>query len=270
MHLISYFQQHEDAHEVQAALRLRFPSARIAMRAGWLWSASSNVEAGFTHIRAPGFPGILAAYAAAGVAMCEAGDLPRVAPPDEITELPHHEEISILSAGVNLRAEIAALPPRGLRMAINRAHIVGCDWHIANDGFSLAGMMADGDPVRACRLRHSHTLPGGRWFDIERIGVHEGRYTPVCALMLAQAMGAKVVWLYGHDLIPGPGVAGTGHESENALRDIAVNVDAEIARLRSDGITVHRVLLEGGQVTVDGERIGQPAPAATRGRKAKR
>lgn len=269
MHLIAYYQPHEDAHEVQAALRARFPQARVAMRAGWMWSAASNAEPGYTHVRAPGFPGIIAAYAAAGVEACEC-ELPRLAPPEEIVDLPRVDEISILSAGPNLRAELDAVPSRGLRMAVNRAHVVGCDWHIANDGFSLAGMMADGDPVRACRLRHAHSIPGGRWYDLERIGVHEGRYTPVCALMLAQAMGARVVWLYGHDLIPGPGVAGVGHESENALRDIAVNVDAEITRLRAAGITVHRVLLEGGHVTVDGERIGQPAPAATRGRKAKR
>lgn len=261
MHLISYINPNEDPHEARAALRARFPDARIAMRAGWMWSANSNAESGFTHVRAPGFPGILAAYAAAGIAMCEAFDLPRVAPPDEIVDLPRHDEISILSAGPKLRQELAAVPARGLRIAINNAHVVGCDWLVANDGFSAPYLHTTADVVRVCRLRHAASLPAGQWYDLERLGVHEGLFSPVCAFRLAKAMGAKVIWLYGHDLIAGPGVAGNCPHSESLNRDIGTTVDASIRDAVASGITVHRVIVSGEVVTVDGKPVAPAAPA---------
>lgn len=266
MRILAYYQPHEDSHEVQAALRLRFPQAAIAMRAGWMWSAASNAEHGCTHIRAPGFPGIIAAYVAIGAEVCDC-ELPRTAPPEEITDLPRFDEVSILSAGPNLRAELDAVPSRGLRLAINRAHVVGCDWHIANDGFALRGMIADGDVVRACRLRHAASIPGGRWFDLCRLGIHDGVFTPVCAFALVRAMGAKVVWLYGHDLIPGPGVvSGEGSWTESALHDLSVAVGAAIQAARESGITVNHVRMCDGAVVVD--RLGSLAVAAEPEREA--
>lgn len=261
MHLISYINPNDDPHAVLALLRQRYPQAeRVAMRAGWMWRQDTATEGGFTHIHAPGYPAITAAYIRSGCAAADPVSLPRYTPPNEITELPQHAEISILSAGPNLRQELAAVPSRGVRMAINRAHVVGCAWHIANDGFSIAGMLADGDPVRACRQRHAASIPGGSWFNLERLGIHEGILTPVCALRLAVAMGARIIWLYGHDLIPGPGVAGNGHESANALRDIATTVDAEMAVLRAAGIIVHRIIVQNGAVTIDGQPAAAPEP----------
>lgn len=276
MHLIAYINENTDAHEARAALRLRFPEAkRIAMRAGWMWKADTQAECGFTTIHAPGYPGIVSSYLRhfPDIQVSQES-LPRVAPPNEIIELPQFAEVSILSAGPNLRRELAVIPPRGPRIAVNAAGRAGCDWHVANDGFAFPHMATDCDPIRVCRLRHAASLPSGRWFDLERLGIHEGILSPICALRLAKAMGARVVWLYGHDLIPGNGVDAAGvNETESSLRDIGSTVETAIREATASGMTIHRIVVKDGAVAVDGVPVVAAAPvartASRRGRQPK-
>jgi len=274
MHLIAYINENTDPHEARAALLLQHPTfKRIAMRAGWMWKAESNAEAGFTTIHAPGYPGIVSSYLLhfPDIKVSQES-LPRVAPPNEIVELPQFAEVSILSAGPNLRREIAEIAPRGPCIAVNAAGKVGCDWHVANDGFAFPHMVTDCNPIRVCRLRHAPSLPGGRWFDLERLGIHEGILSPICALRLAKAMGAKVVWLYGHDLIPGPGVDGLTSETETALRDIGATVETAIREATASGMTINRITVKDGAVIVNGVPIpGEPVvrTSTRRGRQSK-
>jgi hypothetical protein len=100
-------------------------------------------------------------------------------------------------------------PTEGTVIAVNEAaHLVSHDYFMANDGFINTLAHVETQAIRVCRRRHLPTLPGGKWFALDGIGVTTGIFTIRCAFLLAvHALKANRIVLIGNDMTPG---AGTG------------------------------------------------------------
>jgi hypothetical protein len=261
MRVIAYYGPDEDPAAVRAAILKQSPQPhQVAMRAGWLWHVEPCIENGFDMVHAPRYPGILRDYAEHGTpATPFRADPSILAPPDEITQLPQVPEISIFACGVHLHTELDKMPARGLKIAINEAiDVTDADWILANDGFAIMRYQPRRPVVRACRLRHANTVPGGPWFRLDRLGITDGLYSVLCALRLAGGMGAKVVWLYGNDLVPGNGIDGrTGNWTAHRLSGLKRQTMTEIKALALKGTEVRWVRWEDHHITINGKPLAE-------------
>lgn len=116
-----------------------------------------------------------------------------------------------------------------------------------------------GDPICATSASsYMSTVVTPRWYRLDRAGVVRVGgarwYSVTAALRLATYLGARHIWLAGHDCVPGPDICGHPWE-DDALKRMAQHVDEIVTRMRRElGIMVHRVQGARGQVTVDGVR----------------
>lgn len=265
MRILAYFHPAQDPF----VLRARLKAAgwhQVAMRDGSLWRADSRPESGWPAVHAPLYPGIARAYEATGVKISDqvAGDEFRLpAAPVEVDSLPAAPCYAVLNPGAHLLDELAAIPlPAGCQtIGVNEAaRRIACDWQLCNDGFGDPKFQsAMGDPGRITRERFATTIPGGRWFNLGRIGIVDGTFSTTCGLRCS-ASAAPVVYLYGHDLVPGNGLERmTGHWDGPQLSNVEAEVRAEIARMRALGVRVVHVRWVDGAALLDD---GAPAAAA--------
>ena len=243
MRLIAYISIAEDAAAVRDHLRRQPGITGVAVRSGRHWRPGDYAEPGYQRIWAPAYPGILATYAAAGVAAldCEAASEPWA--PDELRELPLAEAVTILAHGKHARAELAAVGTIGPVLAINHSGRLldhPPAYLVANDGIVAQNIGAPG-LVRCVRRLHLATLPSGPWFDLGRVGVTSALFSVRCAVRLAQqALRARHIRLIGHDCLPGagalPGTWGSQHIA-TCKRETA----ADLRQLAASGIEIDHV-----------------------------
>lgn len=274
MRLLCYFHPSQDPFRLRAALQAQ-GWQQVAMRDGSLWRADSRPEHGWPAVCASGYPGILRAYEANGVKVANLDPVQDQAlppAPEEIEALPAAAVYAVLNPGKHLLAELEAVPlPEGAQtIAVNEAaRRAPCCWQLCNDGFAESRFLGTiGEHGRITRRRFSSTIPTGRWFSLDRVGIVDGTFSTTCALVCAASAKPATVYLYGHDLLPGNGLEGlTGHWDDSQLRNVRAEVDAQIDRMRSAGIRVVHVRMAGDAVTQDD---GAPAAAAKRTRRGSR
>ena len=266
MRIIAYFHPEQDPFAIRAALWAA-GWKQVGMRDGSLWRDNNKPDTSWPAVYAPLHPGIARVYAAAGVKVVDGLtghgiDLP--AAPVEVDSLPRSEFAAVLNPGVHLLAELAAhpLPPGCQTIAVNEAaRRVAANWQLCNDGFTdpkFAGAL--GDPGRISRRQFATTIPSGKWFGLERVGITDGNYSTTCAMRCAASTGARTIYLYGHDLTPGHGLERmTGHWDGSQLSNVQAEVNAEVARIRATGVrVVHVKMADGGPTPV--ELLPAPAP----------
>ena len=242
--LIAYIRPADDGAAIKARLRAEGWTV-VGMREGHLWNREPVVESGWSHVLAPAYPGIVRAYVSAGVSVAEI-DIPTGIPPqpDELDALPAATEATVICPGPSMHDGIKLSPPAGIVFGVNEAakhH--PCDWQVANDGFTFENVVNPiGTPGRITRRRFAETVPPGKWFALDRLGIVDGDYSTVCALRCAASTGARTIHLIGHDAVPGPGVDGVHSVwEESQLQSLRADVAAEIASLRATGVTVNHV-----------------------------
>lgn len=257
MRILAYFHPSEDPFRLRASLLAR-GWRQVAMRDGSLWRPDSRPESGWPTVYAPRYPGIARAYQAAGAAVAEIDGVTDALPPgpEELDALPTAPVWAVLNPGKHLLDELVAVPlPEGAQViGVNEAaRRVECHWQLCNDGFAperFAGPL--GNPGRITRRQFAPTIPTGRWFALDRIGILDGTFSTTCALRAAAAGGATVIHLLGHDLVPGSGLDGmTSGWDGGQLANVAAEVAAEITRLRAAGVRVVHVRWEGGKAVSD-------------------
>lgn len=266
MRLLAYFHPEQDPYAIRAALRAA-GWQQVAMRDGSHWRDTNRPETSWPAVYAPLYPGIARAYEAAGIKVVDgvAGVECKLPPaPVEVDALPKCEVAAVLNPGIHLLAELAALPlPPGCQtIAVNEAaRRVAADWQLCNDGFTdpkFLGVL--GDPGRISRRQFATTIPSGKWFGLERVGITDGNYSTTCAMRCAASTGARTIYLYGHDLTPGSGLDKmTGHWDGSQLATVQAEVNAEVERIRATGVrVVHVKMVDGQPAAVD----LFPAPSA--------
>jgi hypothetical protein len=253
MRLLAYFHPDQDPFAIRAALRAA-GWQQVGMRDGSLWRDDNRPDTSWPAVYAPLHPGIARAYEAAGIKVVDAlpGSGISLPPaPVEVDALPACECAAVLNPGIHLLTELAAfpLPPGCQTIAVNEAaRRVAADWQLCNDGFSdpkFAGPL--GDPGRISRKQFATTIATGRWFALERVGIHDGNFSTTCALRCAAATGARTIYIYGHDLTPGNGLDKmTGHWDGSQLANVEAEVNAEVASIRATGARViHARMVDG-------------------------
>jgi hypothetical protein len=253
MRVIAYIAPSVSAEGVQAHL-VRLPGVHgVACRSGRFWKDADRPEGGFDRIWAPDYPGIRAAYLAAGVLPIESALPDRPWDPQELTEIEPAEVITILCHGKHAPRELAAQPPVGLLMAVNHSGDLipdrTPDIVVANDGFISHANRAT-CRIAAVRASHRSTLPDVPWFALDRLGVADGRASILCAILLAERMGVRRLRIIGHDCLPGvgslPGNWGTGQA--DACRRAS---EAEFRRLVAAGVAIEHVRSDGRKVWIE-------------------
>lgn len=243
MRLIAYITPSDDAAAVRDHLRTLPGITGVAMRSGRHWRVGDRPEHGYQRIWAPEFPGILAAYAATGVEACACTGPAGEWRPDELTQLPAAETVTVLAHGAYAREELLEVGTIGTVIAINHSgHLVNDppQYLVANDGIMGKTIGAPG-LVRCVRRLHLTSLPSGPWFALDRVGVRSGIFSIRCALRLAQqALQVRRIRLIGHDCVPGagalPGTWATGHMA-TCKRETA----ADLSQLAAAGIEIDHV-----------------------------
>lgn len=243
MRLLAYITPSDDAAAVRDHLRALPGITGVAMRSGRHWHVGDRPEHGYQRVWAPEFPGILAAYAAAGIeAFACAGPVGEWRP-DELTTLPAADTVTVLAHGTYAREELQAVGTVGTVIVINHSgHLLDAapEYLVANDGIMGKTIGAPGQ-VRCVRRLHLTSLPSGPWFALDRVGVRSGIFSIRCALRLAhQALAARRIRLIGHDCVAGagslPGTWATGHMA-TCKRETA----ADLGRLAATGIEIDHV-----------------------------
>lgn len=284
MRLLCYFHPSQDPFHLRAALQSE-GWQRVAMRDGSLWRDSSRPESGWEHVAAPLYPGIARVYEASGAQIVgQAASLKLADPPTEVAVLPLAQAYAILNPGAHLLAEVEAipLPQHAQVIGVNEAaRRIACHWQLCNDGFASGNVQGavgiGGDLGRITRRRFAATIPTGRWFALDSIGIEDGRYSTTCALCAAASAAPEVVYLYGHDLVEGNGLDGmTGHWDGSMVGTAGAEVANQIAAMRAAGIrVVHVRMVDGNPIADDGAPAkavaDHPAePAKTEGQKPRR
>jgi hypothetical protein len=254
MRLIAYLNPSEDAAAMRQHLLAQPGVGAVACRSGRHWTSTSRAEAGFAACYAPDYPGIRAAYAAAGVPEFNAPGPAAPWDPREVATLEPAEVITILCHGKHAKRELVAAPPIGLLIAVNHSAQllpgVVPDILVANDGF-IGPIARCPCKMAAVRGGQRATLPNVPYFDLARLGVDSGIVSVLCAVLLAEHMGVRRLRLIGHDCLPGIGAVkgdswGTGH-IKACERDTAVH----LRRLAAAGVAVEHVRSDGSQEWIE-------------------
>jgi hypothetical protein len=251
MNIIAYVKTSDDPHAVREALRVRYPRAeRIAMRAGYMWKETTRAEEGFSHVYCPGYPGISLAYEAQGTK--DLSELPDIvfAKPNEIESIPQHESVTIVCPGKFAKLELSAVAIEGPVICVNESALFlpAFEYFIANDGFvKPLNTIETTDVVRVCRRVHAHTIPGGKWFALDKIKIHDGTFTVICALYLAQAMGAKKITLIGHDCTIGVGLA-TCDWTSGMIESCRKSTQETMEEIAKAGVVVDHIRWDGSKI----------------------
>jgi hypothetical protein len=243
MRLIAYIQPQDDAAAVRDHLRTLPGITAVSMRSGRHWRPGDLPEHGAQRIWAPGYPGILAAYAAAGVPALDSTQPVAPLHLDELLALPSADTVTIVCHGKYAAEEIAAVGTVGVVIAVNHSGLLlgtAPEYLVANDGIVNQVVGAPGR-VRCVRRSHIPTLPSGPWYAIDGLGITTGMFSVRCALRLAQlALSARHIRLIGHDCLPGagalPGTWGSGHIAM-CKRDTA----SDLARIAAQGVEIEHV-----------------------------
>lgn len=246
MRLLAYVSPHEDDLATRAALKA-CGWASVAMRAGHLWRG--EIERGFDSIWAGSFPGIVAAYVAAGVPACSdlaGAAVVRNPPPVELTSMPLAPVYVVLNPGKFLRAQVAAFPiPEGAAViAVNEAaRLFPATWQLCNDGFTDPKFGPTlGLPGRITRKRFASTIPTGDVFYLDAIGIVEGDFSTTCAIRCAASARPATLMVYGHDLVPGTGADGlTGAWPDSQISSCRAEVQKAMESAARQGVTVQHV-----------------------------
>lgn len=223
MRLIAYVWESADSEAIQRHLAAQDGVGSVAMRNARWWGPAERPEPRFDAVYAPGYPAIVAAYAAAGVPafQCEAWRAYR--PPEELDTLPQAAVVTIVCPGIRARAVLAARPPEGVIIAVNGAMrmLARADYWVANDGFGVAvNQGVQTEAVRVTRASRAATLPGGPWYDLERLGISDGLWSTCCALRFArEALGAQRIILIGNDCTTGVGTPGLSSHYDHGTID---------------------------------------------------
>lgn len=287
--ILCYFHPSQDPFHLRASLQSE-GWTQVAMRDGSLWRDSSRPESGWGHVAAPMYPGIARAYEASGAQIIGQDSCLNLAdPPTEAAVLPLAQAYVILNPGAHLLAEVDAipLPQQAQIIGVNEAaRRIACHWQLCNDGFAVdkfqGAVGIGGDLGRITRRRFAATIPTGRWFALDSIGIEDGRYSTTCALCAAASAKPAVVYLYGHDLVEGNGLDGmTGRWDGSMVGTAGAEVAHQIAAMRTAGIrVVHVRMVDGKPISDDGvpakdvaDPLSKPArtedPKPRRGRKAR-
>ena len=250
MNIIAYTKTSDDPFAVREQLRLQYPRAvRIAMRAGYMWKETTRAEEGFSHVYCPGYPGITLAYDAQGTK--DLSELPDIlfAKPNEIEQIPQHEFVTIVCPGKFAKLELAAVNIDNPVICVNESALFlpFFDYFIANDGFVKPLNTIDTQAIRVCRRVHYHTIPGGKWFALDKLKIHDGTFTVICALYLAQAMGAKKITLIGHDCKPGVGLA-TCDWTVGMIESCRKSTQETMEEIAKGGATIDHIRWDGAKI----------------------
>lgn len=263
MRLIAYVTPSDDAGAIRAALLGRPGVTAVACRAARYWDG--RPEAGFDACWAASYPGIVAAYAAAGITPFDAPAQLEPLHADELAELPPSADVTIVCPGTHVRAELAAHGTSGAVVVVNEAaHLLpSFAYFVANDGF-IAGMATVRQPcVRVTRRARQATLPGGPWYALDRLGVTDGLFSVRCALRLAsQALGARRITLIGHDCVPGSGT-GASDWSAGLIDACRKATRKDMTALATAGVEVVHVRWN-GETTYTDHYLPPTAAAAER------
>lgn len=245
MRLLAYISPADDADAVRRHLLAQPGVVRVACRAGHYWRADSQVERSYSQVWAPGYPAILAAYSAAGVTACtlpgpgQPADLPELT--TLLTTLPLAAAVAVICRGAHCRAELSAYPlADDTVIAVNQSgHLVPeparVDYVVANDGFGDSTRAQAPGRVQVCRRVHAATVLRP-WFALDRLGITDSRFSILCALALAQHLGAGVVTLYGHDCSAKAAIGGTWDRSRLSACD--AETLAALVALAATGVRV--------------------------------
>lgn len=251
MRIVAYLSPNQNAEAVRAHL-LGLPGvAGVGCRAGRLWDG--RCEPGWDRCWAGDYPGIRAAYQAAGCAPIAADPDARPLERAELTELPPAPVVTIICPGAHVLAELAAHPPEGAVLVVNEAaHLLAAfDYFLANDGFIDRMATVRVPCVRVTRHARLSTLPAGPWYALERLGVRDGLFSVRCALLLAErALGARRIVLIGHDCLPGSGT-GASEWSEGLIEACRNAVVGDCINLARRGIAVEHVRWNGTAAYLD-------------------
>jgi hypothetical protein len=250
MNIIAYIKSSDDPHTMLAALWSKYPRAeRIAMRAGYMWKKETRAEEGFSHVYCPGYPGISLAYDAHGTK--DLSELPDIvfAKPNEIEQIPQHESVTIVCPGKFAKIEIEQAGISGPVICVNESALFlsSFEYFIANDGFVKPLNTIETEAIRVCRRVHAHTVPGGKWFALDKIKIHDGTFTVICALYLAQAMGAKKITLIGHDCKPGVGLA-TCDWTVGMIESCRKSTQETMEEIAKGGATIDHIRWDGEKI----------------------
>jgi hypothetical protein len=269
MRLLAYFHPSQNPHALRDDL-MRMGWKQVAMRDGSLWRADSRPEEGWAAVCAFGYPGILRAYEGTGrTEIVHVGEIERFKlppPPVEIEALPERSIYAVVNPGAHLLTEVEAFPiPAGAELiGINEAaRRIPCNWQLCNDGFNIPSVQgALGEFGRITRRRFSTTIPSGRWFALDRIGIVDGTFSTTCALRCAVHGKAAEVWIYGHDMTVGSGLDKMcGHWEASQISNLRAEVEAQVAEMRKAGIRVVHIRMVDGKPYQDDGSAPAPAPA---------
>lgn len=243
MRLIAYIQPHDEAEAVLAHLRGLPGITGVSMRSGRHWRTGDRPESGCQRIWAPGYPGILAVYGAAGVTPLDSAGPSEPLRLDELAELPPADRVTIVCHGHYAREELAAVGTDGTVIAVNHSGRLLSEvpeYLLANDGIVSEIIGAPGR-VRCVRRVKQATLDSGPWYALDRLGIANAMFSVRCALRLAQhALRARRVRLVGHDCRPGAGAL-PGTWSTSHIAACKRETAADLRELVSNGLEIDHV-----------------------------
>jgi len=252
---IAYITPDDDAMAVRATLAARYGAC--AVRAGARWHGEVETA---SIIWAPGYPGIQRAYATAGSAIAGDGPIATPAPPNELSALPRHAELTIVSAGPTAPEAVRHFGAIGPIMAVNhgnRAVYGPIAYHVAMDGFGKHPDALQG--IRITKRQHAATVPPGDWYAIDPIFVGRYELSSLAAFTCALHMAPQRLRIIGHDCTAERGISPQDHgwDTQRAASLRALTEEC-IAALTKAGTTVEWCRKIHGPWTVDVSRPDIP------------